>query len=60
MENARVEIWSYLDNLFTNGQTNKQTDGQTLLVPKVAIATEKTENIIHQQYSHSWEYNKYV
>ena len=24
-----------------NGQTNGQTDGRTLLVPKVAIATEK-------------------
>ena len=35
-----MEIWSYLDNLFTYKQTDKQTNGQTLLVPKVAIATE--------------------
>ena len=41
LEGAREEIWSYLDNLYTNKQTDKQTDGRTLLVPKVAIATEK-------------------
>ena len=35
---------SYLDNLFTNGQTDGRTDGQTLLVPKVAIATEKSRH----------------
>ena len=40
MEKAREEIQSYLDNLFTN----KQTNGRTLLVPKVAIATEKQHN----------------
>ena len=42
MERAREEIWSYLDNLFTD----RQTDGRTLLVPKVAIATE---NLIGQK-----------
>ena len=26
--------------MYTNRQTDKQTDGRTLLVPKVAIATE--------------------
>ena len=36
-ESAREEILSYLDNLLTD----KQTDRQTLLVPKVAIATVK-------------------
>ena len=41
LNGAREEIWSYLDNLFTDRQTNGQTDGRTLLVPKVAIATEK-------------------
>ena len=44
LERDREEIWSYLDNLYTDRQTDKQTngqtDGRTLLVPKVAIATE--------------------
>ena len=43
MERAREEIWRYLDNLFTDRQTDGQTDGRTLLVPKVAIATEKSK-----------------
>ena len=29
--------------MFTDKQTNRQTDGRTLLVPKVAIATENQE-----------------
>ena len=37
LEGAREEIQSYLYNLFTD----KRTNGRTLLVPKVAIATEK-------------------
>ena len=27
MERAREEIWSYLDNLYTDRQMDKQTDG---------------------------------
>ena len=47
LERAREQIWSYLDNLYMDKQTNKQTDGQALLVPKVSIATEKKMIEIH-------------
>ena len=41
-EGLRVDL--ELFRQLVHGQTNKQTDGLTFLVPKVAIATEKTIN----------------
>ena len=37
-QDGDIELFRQL----VHGQTNRQTDGRTLLVPKVAIATEKS------------------
>ena len=39
-----MELFRQLVHGQTDKQTNKQTDGRTLLVPKVAIATDKLES----------------
>ena len=43
LERVREELLSYLDNLITD----RQTDRQTLIVPKVTIVTEKINNEVN-------------
>ena len=42
LEEAREEIWNYLDNLLKDRQTDGWTNGQTELVSKLLLQLKRT------------------